>query len=217
LISVAIAGGKHLFPFRTEPLSPPAPMVLGAQAPGRVGRRRFFDPFDPSEAVLRGGLFRAGEAAVFLVARRGRVRLVVGEIIGAVILGIIAGYLARALVPGKQDIGFLPTVALGVGGALVGYFLFTELLGIGDDDKFDLGGLLGAVIGSIILLLIYMRVTRPSSTPAEPVAPADRKGRQRERDRAREERDDGVQTDEGGGGDRGGGGRGGRRGRERRE
>ena len=39
---VAIARGKHLFPFRTEPLSPSAPMVLGPQGPGRVGRRRFF-------------------------------------------------------------------------------------------------------------------------------------------------------------------------------
>src|SRR5215212_6284725 len=39
---VAIAWGKHLFPFRTEQLSPTAPMVLGSQGPGRVGRRRFF-------------------------------------------------------------------------------------------------------------------------------------------------------------------------------
>src|SRR4030088_2427305 len=39
---VALARGKHLFPFRTEPLSPSAPMVLGSQGPGRVGRRRFF-------------------------------------------------------------------------------------------------------------------------------------------------------------------------------
>ena len=39
-LSAVIAAGIHLFPFRTEKLSPPAPMVLGAQAPGRVGRRR---------------------------------------------------------------------------------------------------------------------------------------------------------------------------------
>src|SRR3954452_4909069 len=39
-ISVVIAAGAHLFPFRTEKLSPPAPMVLGGQPPGRVGRRR---------------------------------------------------------------------------------------------------------------------------------------------------------------------------------
>src|SRR3954454_17950113 len=36
-----IAAGKHLFPFRTEKLSPLAPMVLGEQSPGRVGRRPF--------------------------------------------------------------------------------------------------------------------------------------------------------------------------------
>src|ERR1700733_213466 len=40
-IPVAMARGKHLFPFRTEQLSPSAPMVLGPQGPGRVGRRRF--------------------------------------------------------------------------------------------------------------------------------------------------------------------------------
>jgi hypothetical protein len=39
---VAMARGKHLFPFRTEKLSPSAPMVLGPHGPGRVGRRRFF-------------------------------------------------------------------------------------------------------------------------------------------------------------------------------
>ena len=39
-ISAVIAAGVHLFPFRTEQLSPPAPMVLGGQPPGRVGRRR---------------------------------------------------------------------------------------------------------------------------------------------------------------------------------
>src|SRR3712207_1100019 len=38
---VAMAWGKHLFPFRTEQLSPTAPMVLGLHGPGRVGRRRF--------------------------------------------------------------------------------------------------------------------------------------------------------------------------------
>ncbi len=40
-VPVAMARGKHLFPFRTEKLSLSAPMVLGSQGPGRVGRRRF--------------------------------------------------------------------------------------------------------------------------------------------------------------------------------
>jgi hypothetical protein len=53
---VAIARGKHLFPFRTEPLSPSAPMVLGPQGPGRVGRRRFFCGHCPVSLWLAGGV-----------------------------------------------------------------------------------------------------------------------------------------------------------------
>jgi hypothetical protein len=48
---VALAWGKHLFPFRTEQLSPTAPMVLGLHGPGRVGRRRFFIPEPPRGAA----------------------------------------------------------------------------------------------------------------------------------------------------------------------
>src|ERR1700709_984752 len=53
LFPVALARGKHLFPFRTEQLSPSAPMVLGLKGPGRVGRRRFlFEASDrPARAV----------------------------------------------------------------------------------------------------------------------------------------------------------------------
>src|ERR1700755_1357748 len=54
-----MARGKHLFPFRTEPLSPSAPMVLGPQGPGRVGRRRFLS--DPATALTaRRGLLLSG-------------------------------------------------------------------------------------------------------------------------------------------------------------
>jgi uncharacterized membrane protein YeaQ/YmgE (transglycosylase-associated protein family) len=75
--------------------------------------------------------------------------------IGAIILGIVAGFLARALMPGRDPMGFFATVLLGLAGALVGFFLFTELLGIGDNQAFDLGGLVGAVIGAMLLLAIY--------------------------------------------------------------
>jgi uncharacterized membrane protein YeaQ/YmgE (transglycosylase-associated protein family) len=77
--------------------------------------------------------------------------------IGAIILGIVAGFVARALMPGRDPMGFLATIALGLVGALVGWLLFTGLLGIGDKDKFDLGGLVGAIIGSIIVLGLYRR------------------------------------------------------------
>jgi len=75
--------------------------------------------------------------------------------IGAIILGIVAGFLGRFLLPGRDPMGFFATILLGLAGAVVGFFLFTELLGIGDNDMFDLGGLVGAVIGVMILLGLY--------------------------------------------------------------
>jgi uncharacterized membrane protein YeaQ/YmgE (transglycosylase-associated protein family) len=72
--------------------------------------------------------------------------------IGAIILGIIAGFLGRFLMPGRDEMGFFATVALGIAGALLGWLVFTDLLGIGDTDMFDLGGLVGAIIGVMILL-----------------------------------------------------------------
>ena len=72
--------------------------------------------------------------------------------IGAIVLGLLAGYLARLLTPGSGPKGCLPTAALGLVGSLVGYFIFTEALDIGDSEVFDLGGLPGAVLGSILVL-----------------------------------------------------------------
>jgi uncharacterized membrane protein YeaQ/YmgE (transglycosylase-associated protein family) len=81
-----------------------------------------------------------------------------GNIIAAIVIGIIAGYLGRLLLPGRDPMGFVGTVVAGIIGALVGYFLFTSLLGIGDDDKFDLGGIIGSIIGTMIVLLIWRQI-----------------------------------------------------------
>ncbi len=78
--------------------------------------------------------------------------------IGAIILGILAGYIAKALMPGKDPGGFIVTILLGLAGSLIGFFLFTELLGIGDTEAFDLGGLIGAIIGTMILLGVYRAI-----------------------------------------------------------
>jgi uncharacterized membrane protein YeaQ/YmgE (transglycosylase-associated protein family) len=78
--------------------------------------------------------------------------------IGAIILGLLAGFIAKALMPGKDPGGFFVTILLGLAGSLIGFFLFTELLGIGDSDMFDLGGLIGAIIGTMILLGIWRAV-----------------------------------------------------------
>ena len=78
--------------------------------------------------------------------------------IGAIILGLLAGFIAKALMPGRDPGGFFVTILLGLGGSLVGFLLFTELLGIGDNEAFDLGGLVGAVIGTMILLFAYRQI-----------------------------------------------------------
>jgi uncharacterized membrane protein YeaQ/YmgE (transglycosylase-associated protein family) len=85
--------------------------------------------------------------------------------IGAIILGILAGYIAKALLPGDDPGGFFVTILLGLAGSLVGFFLFTELLGIGDSEMFDLGGLIGAIIGTMILLGIYRAVVGRDEGP----------------------------------------------------
>ena len=94
--------------------------------------------------------------------------------IGAIILGIVAGFLGRLLMPGKDPMGFFATVLLGLAGSVVGFLIFTELLGIGDNDVFDLGGLIGAILGVMILLGIYRVVVgrrdSGTTTPTSPTA-----------------------------------------------
>jgi uncharacterized membrane protein YeaQ/YmgE (transglycosylase-associated protein family) len=80
--------------------------------------------------------------------------------LGAIVLGLLAGYIARLLTPGGGVRGCLPTTALGIVGSLAGYFIFTEALGIGDTEVLDLGGLPGAVIGTALVLGIVRAVGR---------------------------------------------------------
>jgi uncharacterized membrane protein YeaQ/YmgE (transglycosylase-associated protein family) len=80
--------------------------------------------------------------------------------LGAIILGIVAGYIGRLLMPGRDRMGFIATVLLGLAGSVVGFLVFTEMLGIGDNDMFDLGGLIGAIIGAMALLGLYRVATK---------------------------------------------------------
>ena len=72
----------------------------------------------------------------------------------------MAGFFGRLLMPGKDPMGFFATILLGLAGSVVGFLIFTELFGIGDNNVFDLGGLIGAIIGVTILLGIYRAVVR---------------------------------------------------------
>jgi uncharacterized membrane protein YeaQ/YmgE (transglycosylase-associated protein family) len=75
-------------------------------------------------------------------------------IIAWVALGLLAGLLAKFIMPGKDPGGILITILLGIGGALVGGFIGTQL-GFGDITGFDLRSLAIAVGGAVLLLFLY--------------------------------------------------------------
>jgi uncharacterized membrane protein YeaQ/YmgE (transglycosylase-associated protein family) len=76
-------------------------------------------------------------------------------VIGAIILGVVAGFGGRLIMPGRDKMGFIATVLLGLAGAVVGWLIFTDWLGIGDRDVFDLGGVFSAIVGVVILLTAF--------------------------------------------------------------
>jgi uncharacterized membrane protein YeaQ/YmgE (transglycosylase-associated protein family) len=86
-------------------------------------------------------------------------------VIGALILGLLAGFIGKAIMPGDDPGGFFGTLLIGLAGAALGWVVFTLGLGIGDDDAFDLGGLVGAVIGVVILLIGYRWWAGQRGTP----------------------------------------------------
>lgn len=82
---------------------------------------------------------------------------VLGTIIGWVVFGLIAGFIARALVPGKDDIGILRTIALGVAGSVLGGLVF-GFLTVGFRG-FQPAGWIGSIIGAVVVLVVYNQMT----------------------------------------------------------
>jgi uncharacterized membrane protein YeaQ/YmgE (transglycosylase-associated protein family) len=89
-------------------------------------------------------------------------------IISWVIWGLVVGVIARALLPGRQSIGLLWTIVLGVIGSVAGGFLATEVLGIADNDEFDIGSFLIAVGMSMLLLYLFIRFAGERENRVEP-------------------------------------------------
>ena len=83
--------------------------------------------------------------------------------IGFLILGLIAGAIAKAILPGKQGGGWFITLLLGVVGALLGGWLAGLLFNIDLGGFFDIRSWIIAIVGSIIVLLIYGLITRNRS------------------------------------------------------
>ncbi len=96
----------------------------------------------------------------------------IGSAIAIVLLGFVAGAIGRALVPNDAFTSmsgwksWAASTVLGLVGAWVGYWIFTGVFGIGDTDKFDWGGIIGAVIGAIIVVALASFVLkRTMKTP----------------------------------------------------
>ncbi len=79
-------------------------------------------------------------------------------IIGWIVLGLVAGAIAKAVLPGDDPGGIIVTIGIGILGAIVGGFI-ASALGVGDlDEFFDIGTWLIAIAGSLLLLILYRTV-----------------------------------------------------------
>jgi len=89
----------------------------------------------------------------------------IGLIIYLLVIGVVAGYLARLLVPGPDPMGFWQTVAIGVIGSFVGgvlgYVIFNHDL---DEGALQASGVIGSIIGAVVVLLIYRAISRRGGT-----------------------------------------------------
>ncbi len=78
------------------------------------------------------------------------------SIIGWIVLGLLAGLVSKAIMPGPERVGIVLTTLLGVAGALLGGFLATAL-GFGDpvDEFFDVSTWLAAIVGALVILFVW--------------------------------------------------------------
>ncbi len=82
----------------------------------------------------------------------------IGLIISLLIVGLIAGAVARLVVPGKQDLSILGTIVIGIIGSFVGGFLgYLLFRSDARDGFFQPSGIIGSIIGAIIVLLLWLR------------------------------------------------------------
>lgn len=103
------------------------------------------------QTLLYGGPKGGGQEA-----RHKKSEVVMG-ILSWIIFGLIAGILAKWLMPGKDGGGFFLTIILGIVGAVVGGYIST-FFGFGRVDGFNFGSFIVAVIGAIVVLWIYRKV-----------------------------------------------------------
>jgi uncharacterized membrane protein YeaQ/YmgE (transglycosylase-associated protein family) len=81
-------------------------------------------------------------------------------IVSWILWGLFVGVIARLLLPGRQRLGIVLTIAFGVAGSVIGGLVATEALEIADSDEFDFGSFVIAVGASVGLLAIYQAIER---------------------------------------------------------
>ena len=84
------------------------------------------------------------------------------DVIWFLLIGLVAGFIARALVPGPDPMGWLGTMVLGIVGSLVGGTLAALLFG--GTLALSAAGIIGSIIGAIIVLLVWRQVGSRSRT-----------------------------------------------------
>src|SRR6266571_3922200 len=84
-------------------------------------------------------------------------------IIAWIVLGLIAGVLAKLIMPGRDPGGIIVTILIGIAGAIVGGFLFS-LFGGGGVTGLNIGSILVAVVGALVLLFLYRMFVGRGST-----------------------------------------------------
>lgn len=77
-----------------------------------------------------------------------------------IILGLIAGIIAKVILPGRQGIGWFLTLVLGVVGALLGGWLAGVILDIGYEDFWSIQSWLIAIVGALLVILLWSAITR---------------------------------------------------------
>jgi uncharacterized membrane protein YeaQ/YmgE (transglycosylase-associated protein family) len=82
-----------------------------------------------------------------------------GAVIGIIIFGAVIGFLARLVLPGKQDISVLVTIILGILGALAGYYIWGAISDKGDTSGIDWIRWIISIIVAAVLVVIYGMVT----------------------------------------------------------
>lgn len=87
-----------------------------------------------------------------------------GFIIYLLVIGLVAGFIARAVVPGNDSMSVVATIALGIVGSFIGGFLGYVLTHHdADDGAFQASGIIGSILGAIVALLVYRAVSRGNS------------------------------------------------------